>query len=149
MKRMGTRFPTKMRVVPKIPVRESMKNPKEDDVQMEVVRALLSSRKVSFFHSIPNEARGRSRATQSRLVSMGLSAGVADLFVWWADGTYGYMEVKTRSGQLSQKQKEFRRRCHERGIEYLGVRSGRDVFKAAKAHAFEDMEEDDGRNKDE
>lgn len=130
MKKMRTRYQTRM------PLRERMKAPKEDDVQMEVARILATSKKVAFFHSIPNEARGRSKATQTRLVSMGLAAGVADLFVWWADGTYGYMEVKTGKGRLSQKQKEFQRLCAERGIEYSVVRSGRDVFKVAKGHAL-------------
>ena len=135
-------YPRKMQAR-KVPLSMSRINPKEDDIQMEVVRALTASKKVSFFHSIPNEARGRSKATQSRLVSMGLSAGVADLFVWWTDGSYGYMEVKTRKGQLSKKQRDFQKRCEERRIEYSVVRSGSDVFKIARKHEARCEEGDD------
>lgn len=136
MRKMTTRYQTKMRVIPKVSLDKRMMDPKEDDVQQEVVRALLGTKKVSFFHSIPNEARGRSKGTQGKLVSMGLVAGVADLFIWWSDGTYGYMEVKTRKSKLSQKQMEFKKRCEKRGIEYSVVRSGKDVFKIARGHSY-------------
>lgn len=93
---------------------------REDAIQAECYR-FLCDRNV-FAHSVPNESAGRTAAMQSRLVSMGLRSGVADMVVWWPDGI-GYVEFKNRTGRQRLAQQRFEELCIATGIEYSLVRS--------------------------
>lgn len=91
-----------------------------------------------FCHSVPNEGAGRGGAVRTmQLTAMGLRPGVADLVVWWPRGRgveIGYLEVKTRTGVLSERQKSFRRRCQEAGVPYDVARSVEDVGRLLEKH---------------
>ena len=91
-----------------------------------------------YCHSVPNEGAGRGGAVRTmQLTAMGLRPGVADLVIWWPHGRgveIGYLEVKTRTGILSERQKAFRRRCQEAGVPYDVVRSLEDVENVLAKH---------------
>lgn len=100
----------------------------EDVLQSRICRLLQDAG--IFFHSIPNEAGGRSRVMQTRLMSMGLRPGVGDLLVWWpvvGGVRLGYLEVKTAKGRQSDSQRLFQRYCEMKGVPYRVVRSVEDV----------------------
>jgi hypothetical protein len=61
-----------------------------------------------WFHSIPN-GENRDLITAARLKATGLKSGVADTFLPEPRGVYHglYVELKTPTGRLSDKQKEF------------------------------------------
>ncbi len=104
----------------------------EDRIQADIVRYLRKERN-TFVFSIPNEGAGRNNAIRtSMLITMGLFPGVADLCVWWHtdDGIrIGYLEVKTKTGRQSDRQKHFQQMCEENDIPYHLVRSVWDVAK--------------------
>jgi hypothetical protein len=56
-----------------------------------------------------------------------LRPGTADLVVWFPHREIGYLEVKTETGQLSDTQRRFKKRCEENGVFYAVVRSVEDV----------------------
>lgn len=102
----------------------------ELQIQQQIVKTLRASS--VWCHSVPNEAAGRisSKRQLNRLVQLkaaGLTAGVADLVVWWPVGI-GYVEVKTVKGRLSENQRAFRDLCASRGIPYDVVRSVDDAM---------------------
>jgi hypothetical protein len=69
-----------------------------------------------WFHSIPN-GENRDLITAARLKATGLKSGVADTFLPEPRGVYHglYVELKTPTGRLSDKQKEFIAAMRQRG----------------------------------
>ena len=63
---------------------------------------------LELLYSVPNEAK-RSNFTAQRLKSTGMKSGVCDTAFPYPNGTYGslYMEFKTRTGKVSDKQKHY------------------------------------------
>lgn len=103
----------------------------ELELQQKIVRYLRARGIVC--HSVPNEAAGKisSKRQLSRLVRLkaaGLTAGVADLVVWWRQGV-GYVEVKLPKGRQSAAQKEWQAKCDDFEISYDIVRSVNDVVR--------------------
>jgi len=103
----------------------------EIQIQQQIVRYLRANN--IFCHSVPNEAAGKvsSKRQLGRLVRLkaaGLTAGVADLVVWWPAGI-GYVEVKTPKGRQSATQKDFQQACIAYDVPYDVVRSVDDVVK--------------------
>lgn len=70
--------------------------------------------------SVPNESKDRKETMVKK--SMGLKAGVSDLIILRPGETI-FVEVKTATGQQSQKQKEFQSIVEKLGYRYLLVRS--------------------------
>jgi hypothetical protein len=93
----------------------------------------LSSQGI-YCHSVPNEGAGKDKLRTMQMITMGLRPGTADLVVWFPWGEIGYLEVKTESGRLSEKQKRFKRRCEDHGVFYAVVRSVDDVDVLIRAH---------------
>jgi hypothetical protein len=113
-----------------------MKNKSEAQIQSEIVK-YLQSRSV-YCHSVPNEGAGGGSGAAVRtgqLITMGLKPGVADLVVWWPWGI-GYVEVKTPDGVQSERQKHFQYRCQNYGVEYVVVRSVKDVQEYLDQHSM-------------
>ena len=102
----------------------------EDRIQAEIVKYLRSHG--TWCHSCPNEGAGAGGAIRTaQLITTGLFPGVGDLIVWWntPDGVrIGYLEVKTKTGRQSDRQKHFQDMCEEHGIPYHLVRSLDDVI---------------------
>jgi hypothetical protein len=97
-------------------------NHPEAIIQAAIVRE-LSGRGV-FLFAVPNDAAGKtSPARAARLVAMGLRSGVADLVAMRADGVACFLEVKTKTGRLSPRQKQFSEHCKKMGWHYFVVRS--------------------------
>jgi hypothetical protein len=69
-----------------------------------------------WFHSVPNGER-RDPITAARLKVTGVKSGVADTFLPEPRGIYHglYIELKTPTGRLSDKQKEFIAAMRKRG----------------------------------
>jgi hypothetical protein len=69
-----------------------------------------------WFYSIPNGGR-RDPITAARLKATGVKSGVADTFLPEPRGVYHglYIELKTPTGRLSDKQKEFIAAMRPRG----------------------------------
>ena len=103
----------------------------EAKIQANIAK-YLQLRKI-YFHSIPNEAYGRSVVAQMQLVAMGLRSGVADMCIWLpvqnsaSKVTIGYIEVKKPSGKLSPRQLTFYKHCKDNGIPWLLAHSMYDV----------------------
>jgi|TARA_X000001382_G_scaffold127730_1_gene116049 hypothetical protein len=78
---------------------------KEYQVQIKVVNYLKSKklRKLRFFH-VPNQGV-RSIKYKSILVKMGLLAGCPDLILEFKNGKIVYLELKSKLGGLSIRQK--------------------------------------------
>lgn len=108
----------------------------EDALQEAIVTAITAWRlegrvrhQMMFWH-IPNE---RSIASQRvRLYRMGVLPGVADLEFLWFDEIAGrphtaFIEVKTESGRLTDKQQAFKDQCDAMRVPYVVCRSVEDV----------------------
>lgn len=78
-------------------------------------------------YAIPNGGK-RNAVTGAILKAEGVLAGVADLFVARACGSYHglYIEMKTEGGRQSESQKEFERRVVREGYRYAVCRSFED-----------------------
>lgn len=121
-------------------VPQSRKKMDEARIQQEIV-LLLQSHGV-FCHSVPNEGAGGDRIRASKLVGMGLRAGVADLVVWWpaqCGVRVGYLEVKDERGKQSDRQKAFERKCREAGIPYDLVRSPEEAGELLRRYGKEQI----------
>lgn len=102
--------------------------PSEDQIQASIVDWLRRCIDCVVFH-IPNGG-ARSKATGAMLKRQGVLAGAPDLCVITADETGPitlFIEVKTKTGHLSESQREFRDRCLGYGIHYLVARDLDDV----------------------
>jgi hypothetical protein len=102
----------------------------EAKIQAEIVEYL--SAQGIFCHSVPNEGAGTDKLRTMRMITMGLKPGTADLVVWFPGRVIGYLEVKTETGQLSENQRRFKKRCEENGVFYAVVRSVQDVQEILK-----------------
>ena len=101
-----------------------MKQP-EARIQAEIV-AYLQTRGI-FCHSVWNEGGGENMIRTAQAITTGLRPGVGDLVVWFPFGPW-YIEVKTRTGVQSKKQKAFEKLCKWYGfLPYRLVRSVEDV----------------------
>ena len=79
-----------------------------------------------FWFHVPNTHSGGVR-WGSKLKSLGLRAGVSDLVFMLPGGKCACMELKTPSGRLSPKQRDFREVCDELDVPYVICRSLEDV----------------------
>lgn len=81
----------------------------EDDLQKLVVQTIRTCWKHIHVIHVPNQGT-RSAARGKKLKAMGVTAGVADLLLWWNIG-YGLnsaaIELKSKSGSLKPEQKAW------------------------------------------
>lgn len=106
----------------------------EADIQRDVVetlRLVLPPR--SIVHHSANERR--SKAEQAILVGMGVHAGFSDLIVISA-GRVLYLEVKSKTGSLTDDQKRFRDDVQAQGFPWALVRSVQDALDALRKFGF-------------
>ena len=96
---------------------------------------LHPSPKLQWVHSIPNGAR-RSITTARRAIAEGLTSGVADVFVPYANDLYHglYLEFKTPKGKQTLQQQAFEKYCNDNGYRYVVVRSVDDAIKITCEH---------------
>lgn len=121
------------------------KEKSEARIQQEIVLYLQAHG--IFCHSVPNEGAGGDALRSSRLVAMGMRAGVADLVVWYPTPMgveVGYLEIKDRKGKQSAKQMAFEEKCKVAGIPYNLVRSTEEVGELLKRKR-EGVSNDSGR----
>lgn len=107
----------------------------EDGMQIQIVDELTVYRnlgKVDFLH-IPNGSR-RSKRQGGTLKKMGMRAGAADLFIWWGDREFGWIELKTEDGTVSDSQKDFAAAVARFNHRHAICRSANEVF--ATLHAW-------------
>ena len=72
--------------------------------------------------SIPNGGT-RNKLEAITLKATGLLAGVSDLIVILPNGKLIFVEIKTDTGKMSEKQIDFQQRVEALGFEYLLIRS--------------------------
>ena len=72
--------------------------------------------------SIPNGGT-RKKLEAITLKATGLLAGVSDLIVILPNGKLIFVEIKTDTGKMSEKQIEFKQRVEELGYEYWLIRN--------------------------
>lgn len=101
-------------------------NRPEDKIQYAIVQWLQAQG--YWFYSVPNEGGGGNVARLSRLISLGMRKGAADLVVCLFGGKSVYLECKDpEKGRQSDAQKLFQHKMEERGFEYHLVYSLEDV----------------------
>src|SRR6478609_11696624 len=106
-------------------------NRPEDKIQYTIVRWLQAEG--YWFYSVPNEGGGGNVARLTRLISLGLRKGAADLVVCLYGAVGVYLECKDPlKGRQSQEQKLFQSKMEERGFEYHLVYSLEDAQKVLK-----------------
>lgn len=99
---------------------------KEEDIQKHVAHYLdnlefMLSKAFTWFH-IPNGGK-MSPARGRKLKEMGVKAGVADIAIITKPGSVIFIELKTGTGKLSTKQKEFMAKCEITETPYHVVRA--------------------------
>lgn len=88
----------------------------------------------------------RRRVEAARLIGQGVAPGWPDLSLVWGEQLWtpgkapprtvsrsAFMEVKTRDGRLSAKQRDFQRWCLESGVPHAVVRSLDEAVAAARS----------------
>lgn len=107
-------------------------DPNEDQLQASVADFLafaLHDQPVVWTH-FPAGGYHLTPAARGRLFRLGLKAGFPDLLIQWRPARSLWIEMKTRSGTLSNAQKEMRGKLTEIGIPVVVARSVDDVIDA-------------------
>lgn len=95
--------------------------------------------------------QGRSKEEGFFLKRLGVLAGAADLLAFW-EGGWGFLEVKTTEGRLSEGQKRFKQSCEMARVNYALVRSVTEAHQAIKRWGAKELdpriEEPELRDKD-
>jgi hypothetical protein len=111
------------------PQRYRTYDPAELEIHISLVaRCRLQVPKHVLWYHIPN-GELREDAAGAKLRAMGTLAGAGDLFFQWRDPFPDgekrslYLELKSRTGRLSEDQKQFRDRAIAAGAEYAVANS--------------------------
>lgn len=111
----------------------------EADAQRAIVQTLrfVLPRDAIVHHSVNEVTTGdrRGKSRQAILVGMGVYAGFADLIVL-SEGRVLLLEVKSKTGHLSQAQVGFRDTVQTQGFAWAQVRSVDDALTALADHGF-------------
>lgn len=106
--------------------RTNHKGDPEHQLQCECIRWFDLSYPAHRFDlfAVPNGGHRHIR-TASKMKAEGVRAGVADLILDYPGnlGDMVYIEMKTEKGRQSGNQKEFEKRCQEKGRSYRIVRN--------------------------
>lgn len=86
-------------------------------------------------HAIPNGGR-RDKKEAANLKRQGVKAGVSDIFIPCPRGIYHglYIEMKTKGGRLSEKQKEFLSYAKSNGYAVCVCYGAQEAINAAKEY---------------
>ena len=86
-----------------------------------------------FFNSKTN---GKAFAYHRKLIDEGLTSGVADLILLVPRGGFGALcvEMKTKIGRQSEKQKEWQRAAENNGNKYVVCRSLEDFMTVVRGY---------------
>ena len=88
--------------------------------------AALEGRLRAVFTHIPNElahaARGRRMIAAAKARALGMIPGSSDYLFCW-QGKSLALEMKSRTGSLTDNQKDFMRWCADNGVPYVVARS--------------------------
>lgn len=105
----------------------------EDDILVGVIQWLVLLKPQALYFHVPNESKSYSRnaaAYRRKMKEKGVLAGVPDLiFMAMPRREIGCIELKAKTGSMTQGQREFRDRCAAGGVHYHLVRA-RDVADA-------------------
>lgn len=111
----------------------------EADAQRPIVAFLRAVLPLgSIVHHSANEAAGGGEAARKRqavLVGMGVHAGFSDLIVI-SGGRVLFLEVKSRTGRLTEAQERFRDDVVGQGLPWALVRSIEDATAALRDHGL-------------
>ena len=96
---------------------------KEYQLQIQIIKYLEQKKlsKLRFFH-VPNQGI-RSIKYKSILTKMGMKAGCPDLILEFKNGKIVYIELKTKSGSLSVKQKLWKLESKNLNTPYYLIKS--------------------------
>ena len=123
---------------------ESERKPKPKNIMLEdnicihdIVPNLKFMENHKQFHSsvrwrkIANEAYHKSVIVGAKQKRMGKKPGCGDYLLTWRGG-WGWVEVKTPTGEQSDSQKAFEKECLETGGKYSVVHNGDELRAAMK-----------------
>ncbi len=117
----------------------------EAEIQRGIVRDVRRLMLPPFFlHHSANEVRGGGEAARKRqgiLLGMGIHPGFSDLLLGQSCGEWSgprllFLEVKSKTGQLSEAEKEFQDLVTAMGWPYEVVRSSLDAIDAISRHGL-------------
>ena len=95
----------------------------EHKIQTALIEYLtLNAKPEILYFAIPNGGLRNIRVAQ-RMKAEGLRPGVADLCFMLPQGKCAWLELKTKTGQLSDQQHGFKTRCRELGHLWAMARS--------------------------
>ena len=99
----------------------------ESKIQAEIFQYLRLHFPIVFM--VGNDAPGNSTPQRvARLKAMGLLPGVSDLVAVDNNGKILFIEIKTETGRLSKRQKEFQQKCLDLDLPYVIIRSIEDAI---------------------
>lgn len=110
----------------------------EADIQRLIVQTLRTVLpRDAIVHHSANEIRGGADAQRAQAINvgMGVHPGFADLLVL-SEGRILFLEVKSKTGRLSERQEAFRDAVRAQGLAWALVRSVDDALGALAAHGF-------------
>lgn len=110
----------------------------EADIQRVIVQTLRTVLPPdAIVHHSANEIRGGTDAQRAQAINvgMGVHPGFADLLVL-SEGRLLFLEVKSKTGRLSETQEAFRDAVQAQGLAWALVRSVDDALGALAEHGF-------------
>lgn len=96
----------------------------ESLIQAQIVQFLQE--RCIFFFAVSNEMMGGATNAARRMatfIAMGLKKGISDLVLVGGNGQIYFLEIKTKTGKLSESQMRFRALCYANGWAYGVARS--------------------------
>ncbi|SFC44546.1 VRR-NUC domain-containing protein [Tropicimonas isoalkanivorans] len=110
----------------------------EADIQRLIVRTLRAVLpRGAIVHHSANEIRGGPNAQRAQAINvgMGVHPGFSDLLVI-SEGQVLFLEVKSKTGRLSERQAAFRDLVRAQGLAWAMVRSVDEALGALAEHGF-------------
>lgn len=102
--------------------------PSEHKIQAALIDYLkINARSDVFYFAVPNGGLRNIRVAQ-QMKAEGLRPGVADICFMLPGGRCAWLELKTKTGQLSDHQHGFKTRCRELGHFWAMARSVDDAI---------------------
>lgn len=87
-----------------------MRNQVEHEIQTYCIKLYKMLLPDGIIFAVPNQGK-RSPATLNYFIQEGFTAGAPDLILTDIDGNIRFVEMKTKTGKLSEAQKKFKERC--------------------------------------
>ena len=100
--------------------------PKETELKLQIKIITLLRKSGFLVFSVPNGIFVPNPKTREDLIKSGLLAGVSDLVIVCQSGKTFFVELKTKTGVQSERQKWFQKEIGELGHKYLIWKSKED-----------------------